>query len=474
MKKVIYLSIMLAILALLAPGICGFYFRQQYLSAIAGINADKHIIISVSHYQLGWFSSTAVIDVYPSNIMSDHTKITLKQTIKHGPVFLTSLNKNIKINFVGIRTDVYLPMAIQHLFYPQAQKPLVVARLYSLINFLGNYTSKMIVESLANDNMSWEGLSSKASFKIDDSEISNVKYNLAFSDLSAATDSAAIIPNTKLSIHPFYISLTGDKVATDDWNMGLYFQMPMIMIDAPNAWKFHLDNANLNQEFESHANFYHSKTLFSFSRFTMPGFLLDDAGPLTLNIMINNLDAKQLTEFSALIPVAEDESFPLFWNQLDNWIAKAITQKTTANINGSLNTSFGDININAAISLPADQLLPITLMQVVNNANVKMDIAISSTFLKLLSDQFSDVLFSYIDHTFQTYPYQTTVIEKHPINLVAQWEEKGLLIPDNEHYTFVITRENGTILINGKPLSALQPMPKAISDPYKKIPIDPN
>jgi uncharacterized protein YdgA (DUF945 family) len=91
---------------LATPFLDGFFFKQNYYQLIEARNANFGASIEITEYNLGWLSSTATLTVNAPN--NPKVKITINQTIKHGPIIADPDSGEHKFAEATILSQVHL------------------------------------------------------------------------------------------------------------------------------------------------------------------------------------------------------------------------------------------------------------------------------------------------------------------------------------------------------------------------------
>ena len=449
-KKYAYAFVLLMLfLILMTPWMSGLLFKRNFFHIISLIHAKKNYNVQVLAYRTGWFSSYAKIIIQPSLPNQDklfsNINATIEQKISHGPLVYDYIQHHWTIASAFIHANLLFEPQ-EMLFNIPKDQPFI--QIESLATFNDTYYFKFLPFSRETRNglkFSWQGLNGSADFSVADEQINKIILNVTGNPVIAENN----LYTLTLSGYTFQSKSTRSK-KNILWNQNSNFFLPTLSLKLLNKEKMFVEGFNVLTNSSIEQNFYNSTRDININKINLAlqlnaeNFVIN---PATIKIVINHLDANQLTKLS------ENKSGL-------NDIPRIITPTTAIKGDVTINTSNGRLLTNAEINWPATHS-PTTLEEISLLANLRVKIRVSISlvdyFLTMMDENFPTK-----SATSATYPSTTSALTQPAMPAanfrmqINEWLNQGYLIKDQNDYVSNMIGGQGKLKINGKDFSPTQ------------------
>jgi hypothetical protein len=413
MKKLIYIIGILLVVVLLTPWIMGFYFKQEYLHLITALNQTNQIKINILEYRMGWFSSHMKSSTELPVSKNTPVELILDEDITHGPIIYDRATHRFVLGLGMVKSHLHLPESFESLIRG-SQKSQGILQITSIITFNQNCLIQMSMPVINSPlpmggKISWDGLSGTSLIHTNHSRVSAIRSELTIGALSAATD---IPQNAQLSIQP--ISLTSDAMIN---SIGLWtgtFKLAVPHFSLIYSGKnINLINLNINTKNTITDNiFYNSTKQLSIQKLEIPGNVISMISPATLDISMNNFNAKGMVELYAYLKNNRDTYMvdkQKFNSQSLALLTKIFLPTSMVASNIFINTSLGAITATTKAFFTTNTPAFTSSEDIIKNINLQINIRIATTLANRL-----------IDYYYQTYDLQPLSTPRAAMNAPVQ------------------------------------------------------
>lgn len=368
MKKIIGLVVILAVLVLGSYYGMGLLTERTFKRNVDIINQSNGLFVDVEHYNRGWFSSSALVNLslrFPSHVVKNadgqtavipakEYKVKIPFMVFHGPVMFS--HRGVKFGLGYADTQVLLPTKYVSEFNTMYTTASIQPKLNLslLVNYLDNSFINMDIPAFKliskNDGsiFDWSGLNTQMNLS---RGLHKIKGNVGLDGLQMIKDK---------------VKATFGKMVADynlhQANGGIYlgeaaFSLPQLVVENGNQKMFALEQWDMHTSSDIQQNLFSSSFTTSFKK-----LMLHDKqyGPGMLEISVKNLDAPTLAQINQLSNSMQQSSvearqqtvmglLPLLPKLLSKGPAIEISKL-------SLVMPEGVVNGNLLISLPAGEV----------------------------------------------------------------------------------------------------------------------
>ncbi|OGT38203.1 MAG: hypothetical protein A3F12_03270 [Gammaproteobacteria bacterium RIFCSPHIGHO2_12_FULL_38_14] len=394
MRKIKITAVILIILLIivgLIPWIDGIIFKKDYLELISYLNAKQvnQLKIDVLDYRTGWRQSTITLKISSTipeatpSTPAQPVEVTITQTVSHGP-FVKDTTQNKTIFALGtIQCTIPIPDALKPMLDPSKPAPYLM-NIYSIAYFNDRYNTQVTVPPLTLiaqglGTIDWQGLNGEMYFNMANDEIQNIKTNYSIGAMTVAGGNASPIANLQLSIQTMTQTTDTTLDATGIRTGTVTVSIPSVLIAQSNQTMFSLQNLNFSNTTAVQNNFFNAIHKTTLAQLNAPVIPFSISAPATLQIDVNQLNAQALATLINQIKMITAQEITPDNNtamQIENSVAKIITPTSTAMGNLTLPASDGTTTASLQASWPANTPLPATYQDIINKAQVNINIKI--------------------------------------------------------------------------------------------------
>ncbi len=306
MKKIIGLVVIIAVLVLGGYYGTGLVTESTIEKNVEIINQSNGLLVDITHYNRGWYSSTAVLNWrlhVPERLSKDQNgqsttvpaqdySVQMPLTIYHGPIIFS--DSGVKFGLGYARSDVTVPemyvKKFSNLFTGDSTKPLINLSLF--VNYLNNSQLHMglpgfkLILKQGGEQFEWYGM---------DSHI-NVTSNLR------NIDGGVVVEGARLTRDKIDATL-GKVFSNYDLHQtaeGLYLGQASLSVPsfsvAENQQKIlDLVQFDISSSSDVDSGLFNTYFKTSLKQITVHGRTY---GPAVLEISLKNLDAQVLTDIN--------------------------------------------------------------------------------------------------------------------------------------------------------------------------------
>jgi uncharacterized protein YdgA (DUF945 family) len=477
------LVVFFSVVLVSVPFINGYFFKKSYLRLMAASNSP--VQLSVVEYHLGWFSSEAklAISVDATKInrirkksyqeMSDNLndlskKILIEQHISHGPFVKNPATNTWEYDRALIVTNIHIPKKQEDLLLKSANGIMQITTYVSYDNLYRHYVHMPII-SVSKDGqakLTWDGINGEVDTQVADNTVTALTSDLKLGALGAGNDTRSITMGNILLKGHINCPLTSAlcEGASD-------FSFPSFIAHTPDA-NFDLSLLKMTNQYGlTNNNTYDYHWDFTLARLLLPKASI---GPVNFEITVKNLNPEGLaklknayTQMNQAVREGSDydaESL-LFVAHLNADFPSVVAPTTAISEKLTVESSYGNLGINADYSWPAGMPLPKSSMEIVKGSNLHVSFHVSATlmeqWIKLLDEEKAKRSTALALRSAVSQPGGVTVAAPLPVanpaspNVVSDTRknvdkaiQKGFLIKDADGYSGVITFEASVLKIN--------------------------
>lgn len=466
MKK--FMGLVVLILALFT----GSYYFDGYISQseiakyVEHFNQSVNMQLELNSYQRGFFQSSAQTtlnitipkreykDDSGQNIIFPATtyQINFPITIHHGPIIYSEAKWYFGLAFLSGQMSLSPSLTAQYPKLFDLTSKLPVINLSALVEY--NQSILIHLDNPAFDMLSTETKTDLQSQGIDirsdyTPKTGQLKGNLVIKSLSYNKDDF----QSTLSNFTIDADLTKN-------NLGLYFGKLHLGLDA-----FSLSSGSESLLKISNAGFFTSSEIDDADKFSSQfTFSMDNLstdskefGPMHLNMMLNNLDAKSLADlnnqFSKLQEVKSISKEDIIFTILPI-IPKLICRGAELIVSEwSLTTPQGSVTAKLKLSLPEEPIAnPFKLVHTLKG-NAEFNISsslVKSILISRLEDKSEEALAKdEASKTSENFKKSVEPLEIQVDTKITNLINAGLLKPKDETYEILIHYQDGKLTVNG-------------------------
>lgn len=375
MRKYSWVGFIVAIVLAfsLIPFVDGYLFKNNYLSLLNSINTENQSFVKVKviDYTLGWFGSSATLQIDQGVVPTQSYSMTVKQQISHGPFVYDVNQQTWRWGSGSIDSVVTFSPLLQMSMAAQGTE--VALRMQSLVTFSGDYatqfdSSAFLLKSPPETKILWKGVQGSILAQVKNNSLYRTDIDLTVHDAKSLSGASLIdFGGMTVAVHTKRDSSIGIMTGTYQCviphvSIIQSGSNPYVLKGARLSWTASLDNQRL----------YNQMVKLSFDSFTFPQFL---ANKTSAEIEFQHLNPQ------AFLELIRESSHRGAAGVMDH-VFPVITPTTMILEKLNMNTSLGDAVLAATIHWTVDPSLLKTVDDIVKYTMLKIDVHVSDALMK--------------------------------------------------------------------------------------------
>lgn len=439
MKKILTAVTLLIAIALGLPWATGYSIQKKYTHLISQASERTPLSLHIVHYQRGWFSSIATVQVSsstPNNNTADatpteNTQFIIKEKLYHGPVILRSRNPSESFG-----KGITWALALSQIHVNQPDLKLNTLTTYHFNGSINiQFNCPTITHSLEPESMTLAFLGLQGTFTFSNKfRHSQGKIKLANADVPLREG------HQKINEAVYAYSLNKNSYGL--WQGKRSLTIGNVLLNTQDSLQ--LQGLALSLTDDTSSNKLNSELDAQIEHFQLNG---TDFGKQKIVVNLSNLNLATLSEIGQKADLLDQQSASLSTRALELTPLALQLLNDGLNLNiptVDLNTQWGKIHGNASLNITRQESAPTQFQALLSNTIGQADFIFP---IKLLEEVLT---LRYQAMTTAQQEKNPTTPETLAKDDIHRWVLAGWLTPNDNHYQINVAYKNNQLRLNGR------------------------